>query len=725
MPEGSIPLTIQQLIETIEMFRPERALQLRNASYEHLYATDVITCIRIGERVYDLTEREGRVGAGYVRVSTEGQRQDGFSTEDQAYRIAVYFAERGEAFRVLSDAGLSGTIPINDPLLIQRVWSKKARLYRELFERVFLTNTENKYTASERALMRLFVDDAFERLQTGEEIDSVITKADEVNAYGNRGDGEEEALDEVIEPSKPLNHINIKQKHLFRPALTAISEALHRYHTLAVTDLSRLSRSQLTFAELHEKFTEARVSVVGLVEDLSWMNDREKRNEVGSQIQAFLLPMFAEHKVRETTLGVFRGIATKFDNKKPHAKIPTWLRRTEEGTAEWGDPKRVEAVREMIRLYWEEGLGFDTIAGDLTRRGFKTERGNNYSKATIADVLDNYALCGQQVMFGRKWNVFPAFMIEEDFEEMRQYRAQRAEGPANRGRRVNDYYLLTSRLKCSCGHAMCRRPGRRLNAVPFWACRSTHTQRLQMDRDHPHPNIPDDELEAFFTELLTQYRHVVVDTSRLGREETKASHELAELTEGLRAAEAEYASKKRAATFAAEAQATADGINEENPFFVQYVQIRVAALTNHLREETGRLKERIAYLADCLDQIRMQQQAGGLEKRLADWHTATMREKNQMIQEVFRSIQVSGVPPNEYLELELMNAPAGALPPVPLITKSWARGNKPKYWRKLPSVQEWLEGVFAGEGFDVKDPSLSLPATDHFISATLSNPALM
>jgi DNA invertase Pin-like site-specific DNA recombinase len=681
-------LTIEQLIEIVESLRPERALNAKGNARELLCVTRPIYRIRIGERVFDLAEKGGRLGAGYVRVSTEGQRQDGFSAADQTYRIASYFAERGEAFCIFSDAGLSGTLPIDDPLLVQRVWNKKARLYKELFERVFLTNTEAKYSASDRSLMRLFVEDAYKRIQTGQDVDAIITRADEIPSSDIDSNVATDTEDSIEIP-RALNRISVKLKRLYRPALTLLCENLPQYHTIAVSELSRLSRSQLTFAELHEKFADADVDVIGLVENLEWMNARDRRGDVGHQIQAFLLPMIAEHKVRETTLGVLRAIALKFEKKQAHGKIPSWLKRNKDGTVSFGDPKRVEAVQEMIRLY-RQGLGFRRIADELTKQGYKADRGANFKSSTVSFTLGNRALCGQQVMFGRPWNIFPAIMTEEEFDALNTYRAERNVLVPNRGRPIKQYHLLASVFKCSCGYTMLHMAGSRTSDGPYWACYAPKTTRKELG--HPHPIFRDEVIDNFFGELMRLHWRLLVDVTRTDREADRALHDLNSTTERLTVLQADYLEKKRAAIRQAEEQARSQGIGEDNPFFVQYVNVHTAALTNFLREEVNALKERVATLTEYLGQLSSERHQDGFEERIASWDTLPLRERNRLVTETFDCIRVVGTPPHEHLELQLANAPEGVLPPVPVISLRSRNGG---YRRTLPTVQEWLEGAFA------------------------------
>jgi hypothetical protein len=475
-----------------------------------------------------------------------------------------------------------------------------------------------------------------------------------------------------------------------------ISDNLSRYHTIAITDLSRLSRSQLTFAELSEKFALAHTDVIGLVESLDWMNDRERRGDVGNQIQAFLLPMVAEHKVRETMLGVFRAIALKLDTNQPHAKIPSWLKRNKDGTATWGDPQRVDAIREMVRLYREEKMGFGSICNALTEKGYRTEHGLTYSRANISFTLKSRSLCGQQVMFGRPWNVFPALMSEVEFEAMQKERYQRSIPTgflSGRGAPPRAYYLLAERLRCPCGSAMTHRPGgNRRGKDQYWSCRADKGRRITMEYQGVHPTLLASEIECFVEELMSGHRHLLIDHPHAARQQEKTTRDLQEAEERLRTAQSTYNARRRTATEEAEMQAKREGINEDNKYFVGYVKMRVAALTDSLEEEVNALTERVSTLREQLGQLVGDQQRGGRDGHTSSWDSLTAREKNELIKATFRMIWFRGAPPNEYLEMELVNAPIGALPPVPIRAKKTGGSG---YTRKLPTVQEWLEGAFA------------------------------
>jgi DNA invertase Pin-like site-specific DNA recombinase len=70
---------------------------------------------------------DGRYFAIYVRVSTEGQVDDGYSIEDQIRRGIAYALQKGWAFRIFSDASLSGGLPINRASLIRDLAAIKAQ----------------------------------------------------------------------------------------------------------------------------------------------------------------------------------------------------------------------------------------------------------------------------------------------------------------------------------------------------------------------------------------------------------------------------------------------------------------------------------------------------------------------------------------------------------------------------------------------------------------------
>lgn len=113
------------------------------------------------------------------------------------------------------------------------------------------------------------------------------------------GDAEKEALLEGEQEPMPRRTGRPSMAPEYRPGLTTLVESLGYVHTLAVTDLSRISRSQILFADLAERLTAHRVRVAGLMEYLSWISGS---GDIGADIVAYVLSCLAEYRLGELVI---------------------------------------------------------------------------------------------------------------------------------------------------------------------------------------------------------------------------------------------------------------------------------------------------------------------------------------------------------------------------------------------------------------------------------------
>ena len=147
------PLTIAQVIELALGLDPRRALRYTNGDQARLCTTDVISSlIDEGGQTVPLQRIGGKYGARYVRVSTIGQAEDGYSAEDQIRRGVEYFLRHRQAFRIFSDASLSGGLPIYEPNLIRKLAIAKAARYEKVFISIFLYEQYLRQNEATRAV---------------------------------------------------------------------------------------------------------------------------------------------------------------------------------------------------------------------------------------------------------------------------------------------------------------------------------------------------------------------------------------------------------------------------------------------------------------------------------------------------------------------------------------------------------------------------------------------
>jgi DNA invertase Pin-like site-specific DNA recombinase len=116
-------------------------------------------------------------------------------------------------------------------------------------------------------------------------------------------------------------------------------------------------------------------------------------------------------------------------------------------------PEEAAVVRQIFRLYVQDGLGIRLIARRLNEEGRRTRKGGNWSMVTIRDILRNRAYLGTYNRFGvRVPGSHPSLVSVEDFHKAQERMvARRTAG----GPRSVSAFLLSGLVQCgACGHRM-------------------------------------------------------------------------------------------------------------------------------------------------------------------------------------------------------------------------------------------------------------------------------
>ncbi len=500
---------------------------------------------------------EGKYGVGMVRVSQQRQRRgknanpDGFSETDQARRIIRHYVALGQAFRIFSDCGLSGSLPPNDPHLIKKMWAKKAAVYSSVFDNVFLSDdTNTKFTAAQQLDMQAYKKKHIQKILSGKtDIDDVASNV--TNAEG---------IPIVV---RGRHKVRLE----YRPGLTLLMQALDQTHTLAITDVSRLCRSQVLTAELGDLFIQHKVKVVGLVEAISFFNT----DDFSAQVLKTILAMLAEQKLQELCTASLRGVYAMLESGRAHGILPHWLQKEEDGKCVLV-PEAARQCRKIVdMLLANPNISVHEIAHMVREEGVTRPNGSLYTAKNIGDMLKNPTLMGVQKLFGITWQNYPAVVTAEEFERI---------GVIIQGRRHIQFknsnpkdeqgYLLTSLVKCHC-----------LRAMPHAVSgRYKHLYRcitLKRRGTGEHACVSMESLDAFVNELMSAHPIVVLGTLKNDARYKEAEAEIITLEEELVHARAR---QKMAATEAKERaiiQMTASGIDASNPVFTQAVETMAKA----------------------------------------------------------------------------------------------------------------------------------------------------
>ena len=174
-----LPLTIEQIISAALKLDPHKAIGLHDGSAVAACTSLVYTQIidRKGEtvslrhfkyhdphdeevRACSADDPDARYAAIYVRVSTPMQADDGWSTRDQCERAIAYCLDKGWAFRIFNDQGLSGRLPMRESHAISRMYQRRADLYAYYFTKVFLdAKLSPRFTPLQKEMLARYRDE--------------------------------------------------------------------------------------------------------------------------------------------------------------------------------------------------------------------------------------------------------------------------------------------------------------------------------------------------------------------------------------------------------------------------------------------------------------------------------------------------------------------------------------------------------------------------------------
>jgi DNA invertase Pin-like site-specific DNA recombinase len=642
--------TLEDVVRQALALDPRRALAFTNGDQARLCSTGVFTAVRQEDgKTLPLERLRERYGALYVRVSTVGQVDDGYSAEDQIRRGVEFFLAKRQQFRIFSDAGLSGGLAINEPALIRRLARQKASRYEKVFRAIFLHDLTSLTPAQVSGLERYLA----------EQTQSLL---------GSSSPDDDWEAEQILAP-------NVRVR--YRPALSLLCQSLRAIHTLGVSDLSRLARSWALLADLSERLAHHRVAVQGLIEPLDYLTSDDEW-----EFRTVILGKMAEMKLREAVTGSLRGLRVLLQSGRPHSTIPLWVSRDAEGRAFLNE--HAPLIRRLVHLVADDKLGMMDLVRWLEAEGIATTRGNaRWGVNTLSHILRNRALVGYQEVFGIEWAVFPPLVSEETFARAQTVLDRRRasyRGPVSSSGPAR--HLLTGLLRCSCEApiTMMKRPEA---TSEQYRCSGRKSGKTHTDGNLPF-GMNSTHAERFFEELMREHPRVVLSLFRDNRERNDLMEEIrtleaeAALVRERRAAEAESAETR------ARTALTQSGL----PITLETLAAIKQSLLRAFDDEERLIVERIEDRSHRLDTLTPPEAIASLEERVALWQELPVHEKNAILRAMFTAFKLVG-PPGEQMFVGALRTAAGqSLPPIRLRCRVWRNGRST---RRFPSVENWIE----------------------------------
>lgn len=192
--------------------------------------------------------------------------------------------------------------------------------------------------------------------------------------------------------------------------------------------------------------------------------------------------------------------------------------------------KEAQTVREIYRLYLDEGLGCRTISLELNRKHWKTKFDCDWNPRAVRRVLTNPIYCGHYVnhkyeiedyLTGRQvhipeedhfhhdrpdWAIIAPETFERAQTQLNSRRAQYDCGEPFKGARYSTKHLFSTLIKCEhCGRSFCQKHYTYANTRVYWKC--TTNDQFTAERCDNTVKLEEadllTELQVYFTSLIS------------------------------------------------------------------------------------------------------------------------------------------------------------------------------------------------------------------------------
>ncbi|MCW3098055.1 MAG: hypothetical protein JWL77_3673 [Chthonomonadaceae bacterium] len=694
--------TIDEVIAYVETLDPKLARTLQNGAMEAACATPEITrIVDNAGRVHHLKRKGGKIAVGYVRVSTYRQKSDGWSIKDQVRRLVEWFISKGWAFRIVSDASLSGGAPPDDPALIAAVGKLKRERYAKVFARNFLADYITTYTPAQKDTLRKYLDERLKEMKRG------------VGDLEDRISQPDDTPDDT--PTKPKWRGG-EPKRDIRPGVTVVRNWYKITHCIAITDRTRLSRSAALAVKLAEEIDEYGIALVGVIEPLG------RGDSDGDDIAQAVMGAVAEATLTAVCGNAIRGIDQMLQNGLPHGSLPFWCTRI---TNDSGKTVRIEenplgmaTIRALIKMALDgDETGQEMGASKLlvalmagVERGEyiapsdfneKRKSGGKWILQSVKRFLNvcptnpddspnedgkNMAalLRGKQLIFGLERSVLPEVIDDYTLGRLQERQTRRKEElggrpPAN----LDNWYLGKGLFRCWCGNKLQANINRNQ-----YSCPDSLIPGLRRERKHLVLNMPD--VDRFLNDLLRCAPLDLIETVT-GVDESETLR-----AQWLEARDAYDALKAQRQADEANAQQNAHSVLQsakilpDNPLYAASIKNLTDAALVGIDAQLAAAKRVFDERQQACDNYAPPVGYTDYAEQLARLETMTNEDKNRLLTRLFRPFECEGDAPHQALHVVRLSADSRELPSIVLKCRDMGAGN---WERRMPGAAAWYAQV--------------------------------
>lgn len=291
------------------------------------------------------------------------------------------------------------------------------------------------------------------------------------------------------------------------------------FEMVVVKDVSRLARNTVDFLQSIRTLKGFGVNTLFLTANMDSLGESE-----------FVLTMFGAMAQEESAnLSKRVKFGKKINAKK--GRVPQRIfgyDRIDNFTLSINH-KEAKTVREIFRLYLDEGLGCRTISLRLNATGAKTKLGCDWNPRAVRRVLANPIYCGhyinnkyeiedyltgKQVLIPEEqhfhhdrpeWAIIPSDTFEKAQKQLEERRKKFDCGEPFKQARHSTKHLFSTLIKCEhCGRSFCRKHYTHVNTRVYWTC-TTNDQYTALRCDNNvklNENELLDELKKYFASLI-------------------------------------------------------------------------------------------------------------------------------------------------------------------------------------------------------------------------------
>lgn len=307
--------------------------------------------------------------------------------------------------------------------------------------------------------------------------------------------------------------------------LRLLSDAqAHQFDVVLIKDVSRLARNTVDFLTSIRK-----LKALGII--VNFVNSDQTSSD-SSEFMLTMLSAIAQEESSNTSKRV------KFGKKQNAEKgrVPNFVYGYDKIAGDYFNlsvnEKEAQAVRDIFRMYLEDGYGENKIAIELNRSGLKTKRNCNWSQNAVARILTNLIYTGvivngkQEVsdfLTGKrkqreeeKWLVTerPELRLIDDisFRRVQALIQQRKDTFKITGERSSNRHIFSKLIKCTCCGKSFRRSVRTYkNTYVKWICTGRNANGVDAC---PNKTVIDEEellnsIREYFQSVLSDKPNII------------------------------------------------------------------------------------------------------------------------------------------------------------------------------------------------------------------------